>query len=194
MMHRTAMFALGLATGLIVLGYLAPGLAQDQPQANPDQPVEAADDDATADEVLEDLLQRREDSPLIDPARPDEVSPPREPEERQSLRALAGVAPDAELELRREGQFIITRRGRMVRAPGDGTGWVFVFEADGGRMQDPPMYLMPCQLLEDMEQIVQEHGDSVVFVLSGQVFLYRGANYLLPTLMQLAPDRGNLQR
>jgi hypothetical protein len=70
---------------------------------------------------------------------------------------------------------------------------MITFDADASGMADPPMYLMPCQMLEDMEQIVQQQGDSVVFVISGQVFVYHGANYVLPTLMKLAPSHGNLQ-
>jgi hypothetical protein len=56
------------------------------------------------------------------------------------------------------------------------------------------MYMMPCQMLEDMERIVAERGDSIVFIVSGKVYVYRGSNYLLPNLMKLAPHRGNLEQ
>ena len=70
---------------------------------------------------------------------------------------------------------------------------VFVFDADSQHAPEPPMILQPCRLLQSMEDIVQQRGDTVVFVLSGQVHVYRGANYLLPTLMRIAIDRGNLE-
>jgi len=56
------------------------------------------------------------------------------------------------------------------------------------------MILHACKLLETMEKTVQEQGDDIPFIVSGQVFVYRGANYLLPTLYQIDLDRGNLQR
>jgi hypothetical protein len=43
-----------------------------------------------------------------------------------------------------------------------------------------------------MEDTVDRRGDTTVFILSGQVHTYRGANYLLPTMMKVAVDTGNL--
>lgn len=108
--------------------------------------------------------------------------------------AVLGVAPDQpQPELRREGEFIISRRGRLVRSPEGGFA-VFVFAADSAEnaTQDPPMILQPCRLLENMEDYVDRHGDHVTFVVSGQVHVYRGANYLLPTMMKIYIDRNDL--
>jgi len=55
------------------------------------------------------------------------------------------------------------------------------------------MVLLPCRLLEHMEQIVHGRSDQVVFVATGQVFVYRGTNYLLPTMAVEQWDKGNLQ-
>ncbi len=55
------------------------------------------------------------------------------------------------------------------------------------------MLLMPCRLLELMEDTVAESGDQTVFILSGRVYAYRGANYLMPTLMRQRLDLGNLR-
>ena len=52
------------------------------------------------------------------------------------------------------------------------------------------MIMMPCQLLESMEKLISERGDRVVFNTSGQVFVYKGANYLLPSIMREDYDRG----
>jgi len=169
-------------------------LAQDPP-AEP-APAEKAGDEAepsrqSAEDVLNELLQRRNENPLIEPARPVDPTPP-EPDAEPGRKI--GVAPGAKnTRLMREGQFVLTRRARMVRAAGGATPWVLSFEADTDGMADPPMFVMPCRMLEDMEKIVGERGDSVTFIVSGQAFVYRGANYLLPTLMKLAPDRGNLR-
>jgi hypothetical protein len=147
-------------------------------------------DQPPAEQVLNELLQRRADHPLIEPARPSSAGGPRE----RSARPV-GTAPGVgKGQLKREGQFVVRRRGRMKRATGGAASpWMFTFDADRANLDDPPMYLMPCRMLEDMEQIVRDRGESVAFIISGQVFVYHNANYLLPTLMELAADRGNLQ-
>ena len=105
----------------------------------------------------------------------------------------AGSAPGMRSpKLRRQGQYIRMRRGRIVRAPA-ADNVLFVFDSDGSALADPPVALVPCQTLESMEQQVQKLGDRTVFVLSGQVLEYRGENYLLPTMMKLAVNRGNLR-
>lgn len=160
----------------------------------PGAPAKAAGDTAapSADDVRKKLLQKVEQNPLIQPSRPlrpsdaPGVAPQADPR-------IVGVAPGlAPSKLRRQGEFIVARRGRLIRATG-ASQVVFAFDADSADTPEPPMVLMPCQLLQDMEDLAQERGDKVVFILSGQVFVYRSANYLLPTMMKLAIDRGNLQ-
>lgn len=181
------------------------GPAEPRPVGAADRPL--ADDQAdapSADQVLGNLLRRRQENTLIEPSRTAPVSPA--PGAPDAPVTLPGTAPEADAQgniprpevarhkLQREGSFVLMRRGRLMRAVGAATTWMYVFDADDQDMTDPPMYLMPCQMLEDMERIVAERGDSVSFIVSGQVFVYRDANYLLPTLMKLAPRRGNLQR
>lgn len=87
--------------------------------------------------------------------------------------------------LMREGSFITTRKGRMTRSgagPTGGDEWLFAFDGDASGKVDPPMVIMPCMNLAAMEKLVEKGGDSVSFSLSGQVFLYKGRNYLLPTV------------
>ncbi len=190
-MPRTIVYSLMLMIALTAVGTWA--LAQSEPAGDEetDAPATTSDDEPSAEDVLNDLMQRRRKNRLIEPTRPQPTVRPGEPADP----ALAGVAPgdEAQAPLRREGQFIITRRGRMTRAPGGSLPWMFVFESDSEKMVDRPMYLLPCQLLEDMEQIIEQRSDAAEFVLSGKIFVYHGANYLLPTLMKLAPDRGNLE-
>ncbi len=148
----------------------------------------------SADQVMDELL--RENRPTIEPSRratgrtngasstrPEKLDP-----------AVLGVAPGADVpKLRPEGQFIINRRARMVRAA-DGMRSILVFESDSPDRAEPPMVLLPCQLLENMEAVVEERGDNVVFIVSGQITIYRGVNHLLPTMMREAADPANLGR
>ncbi len=160
---------------------------------------EASTSAPPADDVLRELDRLRQPPPV--------VAPERQPSARTIPGRVGLPAPDVDLDrsvlglapgqepppLRREGEFVDRRRGRLVRSP-DGGHVLYQFEADDRESPELPMIMLPCRNLESMERIVQERGDRVVFVVSGEVFVYRGANYLLPTLYQIDLDRGNLQR
>ncbi len=161
-----------------------------------DKPAEAETGEKSAEDVLNDLLKRREENPLVEPARPTPKNPgtTKPAPDRPAPAAVKGLNPQVDkVRLKREGEFVVTRRGRIVRAAGGSSPWIFAFDSDANGLSDPPMYLMPCRLLEEMEAMVEQYGGEAVFVVSGQVFVYRGSNHLLPTLMKLAPNRGNLQ-
>lgn len=159
--------------------------------------VADADGTPTADEVRRSLLEDLDGPPVTTPTRremvrdvPSSIGVPAVDVEIDP--AVLGVAPDqTPPKLRREGEFIINRRGRLIRSPRSNRP-LFVFEADTSKEgQELPMVLLPCRLLQDMEQTVMQNGDQVLFIISGQVHNYRGANYLMPTTMRLAVDRGN---
>ncbi len=188
-----------------------------QTPATFDSPTNATGADGSAMDVMEQMLDGREQAPdrpdtapLITGAQPT-IDPglrgvrPQNPPRSESAR------PDAAADvLLREGAYLVNRAGRLTRslgffnADGSGTaqssgafggGVMFTFEADGAdpAASERPMMLMPCKLLEHMESTVAERGDQVVFLMSGRVHTYRGANYLLPTMVRLEPDRGNLR-
>ena len=181
-----------------------PAKAADAPAAKAQEPAPAPaqpQPQPSAEDVLNELLRRRSENPLIEPApapgtpgTPGKAAPGAATGPASAARPL-GTAPavGAGAPLRREGQFIINRRARMVRPAGDSAAWLLVFDADASGLGDPPMYMMPCKLLEDAEAIAQQRGGEAVFTASGQVFVYRGANYFLPTIMKEAADRGNLK-
>ena len=83
------------------------------------------------------------------------------------------------------------RRGWMVRQP-EGN-WSFVFQADATGLGDPPMLLMPCLLLEEMEAHAQRSGPDSPLLISGRVYRYRGRNHLLPTMFQVPRDHSALR-
>lgn len=159
-----------------------PTSATSQPASKPEQAAR------TSKAILDKLQSRMHGNVRIAPKQ----TPAGTRRSRGNRNVPKGVAPDLEApKLIREGEFIRTRRGRIVQAE-DGNQILFVFDSDGPGMADPPMALVPCQLLQSMEEKVRKYGDQIVFVLSGQVLEYRHANYLLPTMMKLAIKRGNL--
>ncbi|MEX0654918.1 MAG: hypothetical protein WD534_15590 [Phycisphaeraceae bacterium] len=166
----------------------APDAAEDAGEATTD--VDADDDDP----VIADLMQSRQAAPTPAAAQPSapDAGPANAPN-RAAPAAVRGTAPNvASMAVRDEGALIVQRRGRLTRSR-DGAHVLFTFAADDRDSPEPPMIVQSCQLLRAMEDVVQQRGDQVVFVVSGQVQSYHGANYLLPTMMRIAPDRGNLQ-
>jgi len=196
MIHRFSLLS------LLMVGLLLPhaALAQDtQPSAATTAESTPASPDAS-DELLGELMQQREQPPepieptLSRPTQEDASNPPISTMDID-LSVLGQAPPLGDGEqvapLRREGEFVVNRKGRVVRAA-DANRALFAFDSDGEQMQDAPMILLPCQLLENMEQIIAERGDQTTFILTGQVFTYHGVNFLMPTMMKLAVDKGNL--
>ncbi len=205
---------------LCVTGLFLPLRAQDQKTTTLGamQPADATQEPAaatqpSADDVMRQLLLDRREPLLVRPAasgpdsgsnsipsaaetpvkRPPAYEIPELPVIGVTIDpAVLGPAPGAQQPpLRREGEFIFSRHGRIVYT--DTGQQIFVFEADSQEVPEPPMILQPCRLLQSMEDIIQRRGDTVVFVLSGQVHVYRGANYLLPTMMRITLNRSNLE-
>ena len=191
MNHRIVLAAFVLLTG----GMLA--LAQDA--STEKKSDHAAPSAADVEKDLESLIQ---DNPAIESADPnapkgtkdEDLLRPIPPSNVESDPRVLGTAPGlSQPKLLREGEFVVSRRGRLERSSNTGTS-LFVFDADDADSPEHPMGLMPCQLLQSMESLVAERGEKIVFIISGQVFTYRGANYLLPTTMKLAVDKGNLKQ
>ncbi|MEX2671641.1 MAG: hypothetical protein WD294_05970 [Phycisphaeraceae bacterium] len=162
--------------------------ADDEAETAESEQAQPADEDE--DPMLRALLEQRQAAPAASREQMGE-----QPRDRADV--VAGSAPRgaeaAEASLREEGSFIVQRRGRVMYAR-DGGHVLFVLDADGRESPESPMILQPCRLLATMERIVQQGGDQVLFTVSGQVQRYRGANYLLPTMMRVVPDKGNLGR
>ncbi|MEZ6192278.1 MAG: hypothetical protein R3C45_13445 [Phycisphaerales bacterium] len=156
----------------------------------------ATPDEADAAKAMEDLLGSRETAPVIEPIDRNAAGPSADvisPAASVDIDpAVLGIAPGEDPPpLVREGEFIVNRRGRLIRSPETGQR-LFVFESDARPTPELPMILQPCQLLQTMEDTVDRRGEATTFILSGQVHAYRGANYLLPTMMKIAVDSGNL--
>lgn len=192
------------------------GQASSTTQNPEDLPPEKTDASApekdSAQDVMNNLMEQMKNNPMIEPTTPagqggttgstGSVPLPSTgagaagPGQTAGVRVdpnIVGTAPGAEpAKLRREGEFVISRKGRLVRS-GDGMHTLFVFDADSKDSPEAPMAVVPCQMLQSMEDLMGQRGDQIQFILSGQILVYRGVNYVLPTMMTLAEDRGNLQ-
>lgn len=183
---RGAAAATLVAAAIIaVSGLIQTGTVLAQSESNPDE------QDANA--VVQRMLEKREESPRLTPDRAaSDTNAVAMPVSAVDIdRSVLGLAPGEEAPpLLRDGSFLIGRRGHL-RPSMDGAHLLFVFESQAE--QDPmlPMIVQPCALREDMEDYLAQRGDAITFIVTGQVFAYRGANYLLPTMMKIAIDRPN---
>ena len=167
--------------------------------ASQTQPTPPQTSMPSSEAIEQQLLEQLENNPLATPNTSvgDQPSATGAPPSAGSVDVdpgVLGVAPGQDPpKLRREGEFVVSRRGRIVKST-NGRHVLFVFDADSDSAPEPPMVMTPCQMLQNMEDIVRERGNKITFVISGQVLVYRNVNYLLPTMMKIAIDRGNLKQ
>lgn len=80
-----------------------------------------------------------------------------------------------------EGTFVTDREGKLVVTD---SGDVILVPVAGSDL--PLMVVLPCQRLEQMLASRAANGPESKFLLSGQVFVYRGREFLLPTLFAIS--------
>lgn len=157
--------SLSLPTGMAGLDGAA--YAQDTPAAGAQPVGRHADDQPTAEELLAALQRHR---PVNEVVLPTGMSP-------------SGGRP-ASATMLPEGSTIVERSGWLQR---DGKWWVFVFDpADG----DAPMKLLPNATLEIMVRTASGSAAPVKFIASGELAVFRGANYLLLRVAARASSTG----
>ncbi|MGI9013949.1 MAG: hypothetical protein ACR2GY_06835 [Phycisphaerales bacterium] len=154
---------------------LAPPRANDPDDADARDGADANSGDST-EAIIQSMRQR---IPVSRSFRTENESA--EPAAREP--GTAGSTSDAQQDLASEGTILLRRRGTVSRSS-DGS-WRFSFAADAHGLDDPPMILLPCLLLQDIAQNVQRRPERVSFILSGEVYTYRSRSYLLPTAYQI---------
>lgn len=84
-----------------------------------------------------------------------------------------------------EGTFIVRRRGTLV--PSALGPSVFVLHPVEGEPRPRPLLVLPCRQTTQLESAARATTARPVFVLTGQVFQYRGQTYILPSAFDAAP-------
>jgi hypothetical protein len=147
----------------------APAVAPASPSTEPAKNL-------SADEMLGQLLRSAPGSATARPA-PLRWDGPLESDKTGGSGAISPGAPG--VSLIREGRYLPDRLGRLKRGP-DGKSAEFTFDSDGKALRDPPLIIMPCVKLAQM-QGGEFGGDlDVRYRLSGTVSEYRGRNYIMP--------------
>lgn len=216
-MHHLAESAAGRNLAFLVTGrifvyrgenFLLPTHApvlMDEPDAPPASPAPSAEPPASltpptsqpdsgfrlgAGDSAEDIIRNLEKSSGNLARNPGVVAPAKPSASTTTGDGASDPATSQPASVLREDSSVVARRGKLTRDGGG--GWVFVFDADAQGLADPPVKLLPCLLLERIEDYARRLGNNSPVVLSGQVFLYNGHNYLLPTMFRIPQERRNL--
>ncbi len=103
-------------------------------------------------------------------------SPPTAPASYPVARNFEVPAP-----LLREGSFLVEAKGTLHH-DAETDRWNFRLDRVGPEAPLHELTLLPCTLLANLQQLIQSMpGQEITFDLTGQVFVYQGRNYLLPT-------------
>lgn len=112
---------------------------------------------------------------------------------RRTAVPAAAPSPDlAEPRLRREGEYLVLRRGPVVSGPSGEIRFTPNNDPQSPTNLDPPMTLLPCLNLQRIERLMDRSREPLTFVISGRVFVHDGVNYLLPTLFQAVAPASQL--
>ncbi len=155
-----------------------PEPAQSQPADEATTPDDEADV-AEEDDSIESIMQRLEErsGPIARSSADDR------PATSQPIGQMA-AANNSTL---REGMTLVDRRGHITR--GSQGAWMFVFDADAEGLADPPVRILPCMMLERMQEYARLRSNIAPMLLSGRVFEYQGRRYVLPTLYRIPRTR-----
>ena len=141
-----------------------------------------ADGPSKADTPVEDVLAALQQQAPAETAMPVLPAPMDEPPARSATVSL-GVMPD--------GAMLVNRPGRMIR---QGDWWSFAFESDRPEYPEPPMRLLPSQSVQLMLRASERGNVGLVFLISGEVTLFDGENYLLPRVAMRRIGSGNTRK
>jgi len=83
--------------------------------------------------------------------------------------------------LLREGSHLVRVVGRLHRDPLTGA-WTFVIDSADEQSPGHELTMMPGTLLAEMERMIESAPEfQLVFEMTGEVFIFRARNYLMPT-------------
>lgn len=168
---------------LIALISFAPfALAQSKPTTQPTtRPTGGGVQAVPPGQLLDSLLKPTTEAGK--PLQPIQEGPV--PDATTGNNAVAPMAP--ELNLIREGSYIVDRTGRLTRNT-TGQPPELTFDADGKALKDPPMIILPNMKLMQMEKAVTGSARDLRFKVTGLVTEYNGRNYILLEKVVVVPE------
>jgi len=143
----------------------------------------------SAEEIIQQLMKSNPARAMVIPQTPEQISTSTDDatEEKKgqesSLSNISTRWPEATL--------LIDRQGRLL-AKSD-NWWSLAFEDRGRKGSQKPIHLLPNRLLETAISLAGGGRQGVVFIISGEVTVYKQDNYLLLRKVLLQRDLGNLR-
>lgn len=145
--------------------------AEQPDQAQPEQPEAEPTSTDRVEDLIRQLERQREERRGIDTTFAT-------PDDGKVTGAIAEPGP------RLDGKMLLSRRGRMVRSV-EG-GWVVAIDNDGGAAGATGLpnhlRLLPCKIVEAMEQKAEAEGERWTFEVSGHLYRHGDTVYLLPRM------------
>ena len=187
-MSIASLAAVSTATFCVATLYIAPTAfaqspATTPPPATPPSVPPSQDPSLTSPTIDQDLLDQKRERPAPAPVEPDAS-----PAGQRMIPSVPGVdrlsfaLPNRKF--RTEGAFATQLKGGVTRLPGG--EHVFIADAPlDGTPGDQPMLLLPSQKLAQLEAITKGNQSTILVTISGQAFVYRGRQYLLPNTFSL---------
>lgn len=164
-----------------------PPATQTPPRPSADTRTDPVLNSQGLDELTLEMLKRRDPPPPVQPVLP-KVRVATPPEVGQAIDPFLGIGA-AGLGARQppsllpEGAFLIRRRGSIAQsATGDR---IFLAHPDAAGSAERAIVLLPSPGLAQIEDDLARTGPRAVCILTGQVFIYRGQNYILPTALNV---------
>jgi hypothetical protein len=161
----------------------APAARTPAPAPSTPEHQAASPPEFSAEDVLKAFQKERPQAEPLLPRGPEDESVVRTAPSEGGGRSGRARMPD--------GYFLVDRTGRVAQ---DGPWWTFNFVADNNpaASPEPPIRLLPNQMLERMIRESQGGTVSVEFIVSGEVTDFMGDNYLLLRKLMRKRELGNL--
>lgn len=117
--------------------------------------------------------------------------PPEQVLPRPGATELPGGSFEGSAAMLAEGATVIQRPGRVAR---DGASWMFISESQSAEKPQPPLKVLPNRAAELMIDAAEREPTGLLFLVSGDVTVFRGENYLLVRNVARRVDTGNLAK
>lgn len=136
----------------------------------PASSIAAETPSSAVDQLISDLEKASQERRVLTPG----VQPRRR--ERQDDTVIAAVT---------DGSVLTNKRGRLVALPEEGGCLAFTIDNDPDSPGASPMLLLPCQVLEEIENVVAARGPEVTVRMSGRIVASGSKAALLPVFFQV---------
>lgn len=155
-------------------------LESEQPETSPKETPDQSKDisiESSVEDVLSKMQELKPDQTMIEPIP--------QLQNNNMLEAIQGHTMIA------DGSSFVRRAGRLYQQSG---WWMFTPESDHPDHPELPLKLLPNKNTDLMATMWKQNSIGLVYIVSGEVTLFQGVNYLLPLVAVRRIESGNLRK